>query len=64
MMLLILVDADVAAIGRLVRATMEVISGWEMQRLRTPLPIRPVEPVRMTFIVFEVVDGGEKWRSG
>jgi hypothetical protein len=43
---------------------MEVIWGWEMQRLRTALPMRPVEPVRMTFMLLEVVDGCREWRPG
>lgn len=37
--------------GRRVKATMDVIDGWSMQRCRTAEPTVPVEPVRMTFML-------------
>lgn len=43
--------ASLISIARRVRATMNVIDGSARQRLSTPLPIHPVLPVRMTFIL-------------
>lgn len=37
---------------------MLVMDGWERRWVRRVLPIRPVAPVRITFI------GGEIWRKG
>ena len=45
---------SLASNGLRVRATMEVMEGWERQRFSTPLPIKPVEPVRMTFMVLRL----------
>jgi hypothetical protein len=38
---------------------MEVTEGWERQRFSTALPIRPVEPVRMIFMVVRLIDLGD-----
>ena len=38
---------------------MLVMEGWERQRFSTALPIMPVEPVRMIFMVDQLIDFGD-----